>query len=110
MICMVSHIFELVAIRFSDQLVQSDQTPLYRLIFSRLGMACKGICHRYKATRAGNQPRYSNGQKRCNTCETFLYCDGFLCPCCGRILRSKPRDSEHKRKFFAQEFKTIEIC
>lgn len=73
-------------------------------------MGCKEICYRYKAERSGNQSRYANGQKRCSTCEKFLYWDGFLCPCCGRKLRSKPRDGEHRRKIFAQELKTIEIC
>ena len=72
-------------------------------------MACKGICFRHKAKRVGRQSRYANGQKRCSTCETFLYWDRFLCPCCGRILRTKPRDSEHKRKFTEQDFKTMEI-
>ncbi len=72
-------------------------------------MVCKGICHRYKAKTAANQPRYAKGQKRCSTCETFLYWDSFLCPCCGTQLRSKPKDKEQKRKFYAQVIKIKEI-
>jgi len=67
-------------------------------------MPCKGICHRYKAKRAGNLSRYASGQKRCNTCEIFLNWDGHWCPCCGKLLRSKPRDGELKRKTLAKTF------
>ncbi len=71
-------------------------------------MVCKGICHRYKAIKTGNQPRYANGQKRCNTCEIFLYWDSFWCPCCGAQLRNKPKDGKHRRKFFVEEIKINE--
>ncbi len=73
-------------------------------------MVCVEICRRYKVKKAGNQSRYANGQKRCNTCEIFLYWEGFFCPCCGVKLRSKPRDGKCRRKIFAQEFKTLEFC
>ena len=72
-------------------------------------MSCKGICHRYKAKCRWNQPRYANGQKRCNTCEIFLEWNDFWCPCCGKQLRGKPKNGEHKRKFLAQEIKIKEI-
>jgi hypothetical protein len=55
-------------------------------------MSCKGICCRYKAKSAGlHQYRYANGQKRCNECEIFVQWDGFSCPCCGKLLRTRPR-------------------
>jgi len=72
-------------------------------------MVCKGICHRYKAKWSGIQSRYAEGQKRCNACEIFLKWNGFGCPCCGKLLRTRPRDGEHKRKFLAQEIKIKKI-
>ncbi len=72
-------------------------------------MVCKGICHRYKAKTAANQPRYANGQKRCSVCEIFLNWDSFWCPCCGVRLRNKPKDGERKRKIIVQEIKINEI-
>jgi len=59
-------------------------------------MACKGICNRYKAKWRNNQFRYANGQKRCNVCEIFVHWDGFSCPCCGMLLRTRPRSGKAK--------------
>ena len=59
-------------------------------------MTCKGICHRYKARWTTNTLRYANGQKRCNVCEIFLSWDGYFCPCCGMLLRTRPRSMKGK--------------
>ncbi len=56
-------------------------------------MVCKGICHRYKAKWGAHQYRYANGQKRCNVCEIFVNWDGNNCPCCGMLLRTRPKIS-----------------
>ena len=40
--------------------------------------------------------RYANGQKRCNVCEIFVDWDGFYCPCCRMLLRSRPRSVKGK--------------
>ena len=42
--------------------------------------------------------RYEQGQKRCNTCELFIKWEGLWCPCCGRLLRTKPRAKKLKSK------------
>jgi hypothetical protein len=63
-------------------------------------MVCKGICHRYKAKWMTQTARYGDGQKRCNICELFVSWDGAFCPCCGMLLRSRPRSV--KGKVFAR--------
>ena len=62
-------------------------------------MHCHGACQRYKAsvnTREGG--RYEQGQKRCHQCEIYIEWEGLWCPCCGYLLRTKPRGSKLKRR------------
>ena len=59
-------------------------------------MASKGVCHRYKAKWIPQKERYANGQKQCNVCEIFVSWDGFSCPCCGMLLRTRPRSVKGK--------------
>ena len=61
-------------------------------------MVCKGVCHRYKARLAPSQLRYASGQKRCNTCNIFVECDGMFCPCCRLQLRKSPRSRKYREK------------
>ena len=70
-------------------------------------MVCKGICHKYKAKWGPHHYRYANGQKRCNVCELFVHWDGHHCPCCGMLLRNRPRISRHKQKFNEQIEKAV---
>ena len=72
-------------------------------------MVCKGICHRYKANWGRHQYRYASGQKRYNVCEIYVNWNGHCCPCCGMVLRTRPRNGEYKRKMFAQEIKIKKI-
>ena len=60
-------------------------------------MACKEICFSHKAKSDGKN-RYSNNQKRCQTCEIFIKWDGLWCPCCGYMLRTHPRNSKSRKK------------
>ena len=71
-------------------------------------MVCKGICHRHKAKWGAQQYRYANGQKRCNVCEIFVNWDGRCCPCCGMLLRTRPRISKYRQKFNAQTEEVVE--
>lgn len=58
-------------------------------------MVCKGICHRYKSGKPhGINSRYEFGQKRCSICEIFIKWDGKHCPCCGYVLRTKPKGTQ----------------
>ncbi len=68
-------------------------------------MTCKGTCHRYKITKPHTEKggRYSNGHKRCNECEVFINWDGARCPCCGRLLRLKPRSGITRRQFLENQ-------
>ena len=59
-------------------------------------MVCKGICHKYKAKWGARQYRYATGQKRCNVRELFVNWDGSKCPCCGMLLRARPRSMKAK--------------
>ncbi|RMW35236.1 MAG: hypothetical protein EA443_03210 [Nitrosopumilus sp.] len=55
-------------------------------------MHCNGSCKKYKATSTSvDGGRYELGQKRCPECELFINWEGLWCPCCGRLLRTKPR-------------------
>ena len=60
-------------------------------------MACNGICEQFKAAKP-NGGRYENGQKRCQTCEIFVYHEGLYCPCCNRRLRGSSRYVKIKEK------------
>lgn len=61
-------------------------------------MACNGICKNYKATKPNKGSRYEVGQKRCQTCEIFVYHDGLYCPCCNMRLRRSSRYVKLKEK------------
>lgn len=61
-------------------------------------MSCRGECKKYKATGSFYGGRYNSGQKRCQVCDIFIMCDGFRCPCCRYLLRTKPRNKEFKEK------------
>ena len=43
--------------------------------------------------------RYDNGHKRCNECEIFIKWDGKRCPCCGLLLRLRPRSGITRSQF-----------
>ncbi|MCH9657998.1 hypothetical protein K0U27_04770 [archaeon] len=62
-------------------------------------MICKGVCNRHKATKPREGGRYVVGQKRCNSCDMFMYWDGIFCPCCRHRLRTGPRNAKNKEIF-----------
>jgi len=63
-------------------------------------MHCKGICskHSVKKPHIKDMGRYESGQKRCSSCEVYMFWDGKNCPCCGYILRTKPRNTRARNK------------
>ena len=65
----------------------------------KLRLFCRDICHKYKAHKSAfDNSYYRNGHKRCIECETFLQWEGLRCPCCGRILRTRPHNTISKGK------------
>jgi hypothetical protein len=72
-------------------------------------MVCKGVCPRYKTKCNFHRLRYANGQKRCNVCEVFVNWDGRFCPCCGMLLRTRPKISRYRRQYIEQEENNMEI-
>ena len=72
-------------------------------------MACKGICHNYKAKWISQTLRYANGQKKCIVCDVFLIWDGKHCPCCSKVLRCKPRTGKGKQMFLEQKMRMQKI-
>ena len=67
-------------------------------------MHCDSSCKKYKAKSNSQEGgRYEQGQKRCNTCEVFIEWEGLWCPCCGRLLRTKPRATRLKRRLLLQK-------
>ena len=62
-------------------------------------MHCNGSCKKFKAISNGQDGgRYEQGQKRCPQCELFITWEGLWCPCCGRLLRTKPRARKLKQR------------
>lgn len=62
-------------------------------------MTCREDCFRYKATRPSSYSgHYESGHKRCSTCEIFIKWDGIHCPCCGIILRTRPKSTSGRRQ------------
>ena len=66
---------------------------------SIISITCNNICHRYRAKKPNDVGRYLSGQKRCNPCEIYINWDGRHCPCCGIMLRTKPRSKAYKQRF-----------
>ncbi|MFQ5496855.1 MAG: hypothetical protein ACE5DU_03115 [Nitrosopumilus sp.] len=67
-------------------------------------MHCNRTCKKFKAK--SNSPdggRYEHGQKRCPECEVFIEWEGLWCPCCGRLLRTKPRARKLKRRLMLSQ-------
>jgi len=56
-----------------------------------MGSSCKGICVEFKGEKIQNGSKYDTGQKRCSLCCIFLTITSNRCPCCGILLRTKPR-------------------
>ena len=71
-------------------------------------MACKGICRKYKATKPHSEMggQYKNEQKRCNECDIFIVWNGKRCPCCGMILRLRPRSGKTRIQFMKSNHPT----
>jgi len=68
-------------------------------------MACKGVCHKYRAKCGLRKYRYASGQKRCNICEIFVQLNDHSCPCCGMLLRTRPKSG--KAKIYAKNRRCI---
>jgi len=64
-----------------------------------MSATCSRICVKYKALKPVNIGRYTSGQKRCNSCNIFIFWDGIWCPCCHDRLRLTPRSSKYKQKY-----------
>jgi len=63
-------------------------------------MVCKGKCTQYKSRKPKNPGvgRYEVGQKHCSLCALFVKWEGLWCPCCGQLLRTKPRNSSNRKR------------
>jgi len=72
-----------------------------------MSTSCNSICSKYKATLPQHMGRYESGQKRCNSCDIFIFWDGRFCPCCGDRLRLAPRGSKFKKKYLKAKQKEI---
>ena len=63
-------------------------------------MHCREICSEYsaKSKLLKEIGRYEDGQKRCSSCAIYINWNGTNCPCCGHILRIKPRGAKARNK------------
>ena len=66
----------------------------------RIKMGCREICSNYAVKKINPKVKgiYESGHKRCSRCEYFLIWNGNYCPCCGVLLRVKPRNSMDRIK------------
>ncbi len=74
-----------------------------------MSASCSSVCVRYKALKPVNLGRYETGQKRCNSCDIFIFWDGMWCPCCNERLRLTPRSSKYKQKYLKAKAAKKEI-
>lgn len=70
---------------------------------------CNWICDKYRASRQFGEGKYTNGQKRCNSCSIFVYWEGLWCPCCNKRLRLSPRSGKNKQKFLNEKSRKNEV-
>jgi len=63
-------------------------------------LSCNQICSKYavKKLAAKYGGLYEAGHKRCTSCEIYLIWNDVHCPCCGCILRAKPRNAKARSK------------
>lgn len=54
-------------------------------------MACRNICTRYKIMKDRRGFYYEQGHKRCAVGQVFIDWQRSKCPCCGFMLRIRPR-------------------
>ncbi len=57
---------------------------------------CNNICLKYKKTSRFD----TDNSKYCQNCSLFLEFEGFICPCCKKKLRHKPRTARRQKKYF----------
>jgi hydrogenase nickel incorporation protein HypA/HybF len=56
-------------------------------------VGCNNICTRYEVHRLPpTKQRYFEHRKRCTSCEVYLIWHGSRCPCCRKVLRTRPRN------------------
>ena len=62
---------------------------------------CKGFCNKVEVKKINpkDSGMYDLGYKRCKTCDKFVEWDEPRCPCCGTLLRNKPKNSHLRKKF-----------
>lgn len=60
---------------------------------------CNGECKQFEAKKPHEGPRYGQGQKRCQMCDTWINFEGIRCPCCNYRLRSRSRLAKCKPDF-----------
>jgi len=67
---------------------------------------CKGKCSEFKAIRPENGSWYASGNSRCNVCDIFVTPEGvrngLFCSCCNIRVRTRPRASGGKERYFEQ--------
>lgn len=70
-------------------------------------MECNNFCKEFKSIGiSAKNGRYGQGQKRCTFCGVFLMWKGIHCPCCGYLLRTKPRSKRLKQKLMCTTLST----
>lgn len=86
--------------------MQNSQYYAHTSVSRSTGNSCTGKCRDYKANKPATGGRYGSGQSRCQHCDIFLTSEGIRdntnCKCCNRKVRTHPRKSDLKEKYFVQ--------
>lgn len=69
-------------------------------------MACKGLCIRLpKTSCCGNGNSYQHSRGWCTICQRYVVVPvGITCPCCNRLVRSKPRSSKQRMRIECKRY------
>ena len=75
--------------------------PKKEKTFGDRGVPCRGLCIEIEVKKINpkDSGMYQLGYKRCSICEKFIKCEKTRCPCCGTLVRNKPKQSHLRQKW-----------
>ena len=101
----------MIEIKKRSDIQKSHEMRVYDGMSNISKSRCKGKCLNFKAKKPANGGWYTSGIFRCNVCDIFVTSegvrDGRFCSCCNIRVRTRPRNSAYKEKYFEREKNTI---
>jgi len=94
----------MIQIENEPDIHKKKQNSVYGSMNKARSGTCIKKCLEFKAKKPVNMGRYASGQSRCQTCEIYIFSEGVrdnvYCKCCNNRVRSRPRNSIYKEKYF----------